>query len=177
MVGGSFPMLDGRLSLVIPAHNESANMAGLLPATAAALAQLAKDWEIILVDDGSTDATGQAAAKALGEAASRLRVIRHNLKLGYGITVADGLRAARGNYVAFMDGDGQFDPNDLVRLAELMAIADLAAGWRERRGAPSYRLGVGRGFHVPVRFFLGIPARRIDSGAQPFCRGGFAAAP
>ena len=72
------------------------------------LAGLAPDWQIVLVDDGSTDDTVEVARRAMGTEAGRLRVIRHEGKRGYGVTVADGLRAARTDYVGFMDGDGQF---------------------------------------------------------------------
>src|SRR6266567_3070033 len=121
------PMLDRPLSLVIPAHNEAPNMPRVIGASVAALNQLSPDWEVILVDDGSTDDTVALARAAMGAAHSRLRVISHQGKRGYGVTVADGLRAAAMGYVAFMDGDGQFDPVDLTLLAALMPSADLAA--------------------------------------------------
>ena len=132
--------LHGSLSLVIPAHNESENIAKVIRASIDTLAALAPEWEIVLVDDGSSDDTVRVARTAMGSGAERLRVIRHEGKLGYGITVADGLRAARMEYIAFMDGDGQFDPADLKTLAGLMDSADLAAGWRRRRADPGYRL-------------------------------------
>src|SRR5207248_932070 len=91
------------------------------------LTRLAGRWELILVDDGSTDDTSEVTRRAMGEDASRLRLIRHASKRGYGVTVADGLRAADTDYVAFMDGDGQFDPADLGRRAAVIGGADLAA--------------------------------------------------
>jgi glycosyltransferase involved in cell wall biosynthesis len=131
-----------------------------------ALDELAPDWEIVLVDDGSTDDTVAQARTAMGGAAGRLRVIRHKGKLGYGITVADGLRAARMPYVAFMDGDGQFDPTDLKTLAALMPTADLAAGWRQRRADPGYRLVIAGVFNLLVRTLYGVRVRDIDCGLK-----------
>jgi len=130
------------------------------------LAGLAPDWQIVLVDDGSTDDTVEVARRAMGTEAGRLRVIRHEGKRGYGVTVADGLRAARTDYVGFMDGDGQFDPADLVTLAGLMGTADLAAGWRQRRADPGYRLVIAGVFNVLVRIVYGVRVRDLDCGLK-----------
>jgi glycosyltransferase involved in cell wall biosynthesis len=102
----------------------------------------------------------------MGAAAIRLRVISHQGKRGYGVTVADGLRAARMGYVAFMDGDGQFDPADLTTLAALMSRADLAAGWRRRRADPRYRLVIAGVFNLLVRTLYGVRVRDIDCGLK-----------
>jgi glycosyltransferase involved in cell wall biosynthesis len=159
-------MLDRPLSLVIPAHNEAPNMTKVISKAVEILDGLAPDWEIVLVDDGSTDETVAVARAAMRTAASRLRVISHDGKRGYGITVADGLRAARRGYVAFMDGDGQFDPADLKTLADLMPTADLAAGWRRRRADPHYRLVIAGVFNILVRTLYGVRARDIDCGLK-----------
>jgi glycosyltransferase involved in cell wall biosynthesis len=159
-------MLDRPLSLVIPAHNEAPNMTKVIGASITTLDRLAPEWEIVLVDDGSTDDTVALARAAMGAAASRLQVISHREKRGYGITVADGLRAARMGYVAFMDGDGQFDPADLNTLADQMPTADLAAGWRRRRADPRYRLVIAGIFNVLVRTLYAVRVRDIDCGLK-----------
>src|SRR6266550_4439871 len=159
-------MLDRPLSLVIPAHNEAPNMKKVVGGSLMILERLAPDWEIVLVDDGSTDDTVALARVAMGPAGARLRVVAHDSKRGYGITVADGLRAARMGYVAFMDGDGQFDPADLETLADLMPTSDLAAGWRRRRADPGYRLVIAGVFNVLVRALYGVRVRDIDCGLK-----------
>ncbi|MEA2668103.1 MAG: hypothetical protein QOJ33_1037 [Chloroflexota bacterium] len=159
-------MLDRPLSLVIPAHNEAPNMTKVIGNSIAVLDRLAPDWEIVLVDDGSTDDTAAVVRAAMGPAAARLRVITHGGKRGYGITVGDGLRAARMDYVAFMDGDGQFDPADLTTLAGLMPTTDLAAGWRQHRADPGYRLVIAGVFNVLVRTLYGVRVRDIDCGLK-----------
>jgi len=161
----SGPILDGSVTLVIPAHNESANIAGVIHGCRQTLPALAQDWQIILVDDGSQDGTATVAAEAVGDAA-RFRVIRHDRKLGYGISVGDGLRAATSDYVGFMDGDGQFDPADLVGLANLMRGADLVAGWRKRRADPRYRLVIAGVFNVLVRVVYRVQFRDVDCGLK-----------
>src|SRR5207302_5175255 len=89
-----------------------------------------RDYEIVLVDDGSEDDTVAVAQRALGDDAARLRVVSHRYKSGYAKTVCDGLRSSRGGVLAFMDGDGQFDPADLKPLLERLHAADLVTGYR-----------------------------------------------
>jgi len=156
--------LEGKLSLVIPVHNESANMAAVIPAARETLSRLADDYEIVLVDDGSTDDTVAVARTEMREWSAKIKVVAHARKSGYGITVADGLRAASGDWVAFVDGDGQFDPRDLGRLAELSSGADLIAGWRIHRADPWHRSVVSGTFNVLVRLLYGISYRDVDCG-------------
>src|SRR6266576_1201772 len=160
------PMLDGPLTLVIPAHNEAANMVKVIGGSVGTLSRLAPEWEIVLVDDGSTDDTVDVSRRTMCGQASRLRVIRHEGKRGYGVTVADGLRSARTEYVAFMDGDGQIDPADLVTLGGLMESADLAAGWRQHRADPGYRLVIAGVFNLLVRGLYGVRVRDLDCGLK-----------
>jgi glycosyltransferase involved in cell wall biosynthesis len=159
-------VLDGSLSLVIPVHNEAANVDRVLGGCLNTLPALASQWDIILVDDGSTDDTVAQARRSMGREASRLRLIQHRARLGYGVTVADGLRAASTDYVAFMDGDGQFDPGDLRSLAALMPTADLAAGWRRHRADPGYRIVIAGVFNALVRMVYGIHVRDLDCGLK-----------
>jgi glycosyltransferase involved in cell wall biosynthesis len=159
-------MLSGLLSLVIPAHNEAANIDGVIRRCCAVLPTLASQFEIVLVDDGSSDGTAEVARQAMGSQVDRLRVVRHQRKSGYGITVADGLRASQGEFVAFMDGDGQFDIGDLRLLTDCFADADLAAGWRRRRADPWFRSLISGVFNILVRLLYGIHYRDIDCGLK-----------
>ena len=83
------------LSLVLPAHNEVENIRWLLPHLAITLPLLAERYEVVLVDDGSTDGTGPTATALAAELSMDLRIVRHERKSGYGATVGDGLRAAQ----------------------------------------------------------------------------------
>ncbi|MGH7665790.1 MAG: glycosyltransferase family 2 protein [Candidatus Dormibacteria bacterium] len=156
--------LSGLVSLVIPVHNESANLPRVIPAAREALGRLSDRYEIVLVDDGSTDASVAVAEAEMGEEVAKLHLVRHSHKSGYGITVADGLRAAGGDWVAFVDGDGQFDPRDLVQLADLADGADLIAGWRIHRADPWHRKAVSGTFNLLVRLLYGISYRDVDCG-------------
>ncbi|HVV92299.1 MAG TPA: glycosyltransferase family 2 protein [Hyphomicrobiales bacterium] len=111
-----------RISVVVPARNEAANVAPLVAEIEAALAGVEGGFEIVFVDDGSTDGTGEAVA-ALQAERPWLRQIRHAASCGQSAAVRSGVAAARGDVVATLDGDGQNDPAFLPRL-----IATLADG-------------------------------------------------
>ncbi len=163
--------LPGLVSLVVPAHNEAQNLPRVIPPARAVLGHLADDYELVLVDDGSSDETVAVARRLMGEEGERLRVVSHPRQAGYGVTVADGLRAARGDWVAFVDGDGQFDPADLSRLAELAPEADMVAGWRLHRADPWHRSVVSGTFNVLVRLLYGVTYRDVDCGFKLMRRG------
>jgi dolichol-phosphate mannosyltransferase len=99
-----------RLSVVVPVYNEEENIVPLAGEIVAALATLAGGFELILVDDASTD----ASARIIGEFKdSRVRGVFHRVNCGQSAAVASGFAAARGEWVATLDGDGQNDPADL----------------------------------------------------------------
>jgi len=114
------------ISVVVPVHNEAPNLLPLITAIGTALAGI--DHEIVYVDDGSTDATPDILAETARGLPSFVH-IRHRHSCGQSAAVITGVRAARGIYVATLDGDGQNDPADIPALLEA-AIAAEAAGPR-----------------------------------------------
>nr|WP_254452418.1 glycosyltransferase [Roseicella sp. DB1501] len=115
------------LSVVIPVRNEAPNVAPLVAEIEAALAGL--PHEIIYVDDGSTDETG--AALRVAAATAPVRILRHRSSCGQSAAVVTGVKAARGRWIATLDGDGQNDPADIPRLlarAEAEAREGAAGG-------------------------------------------------
>lgn len=151
------------LTLVMPAHNESESLARLLPHAAAVLPGMARRIEIVIVDDGSTDGTGDVARRLCADHGLDLRVIRHEQKSGYGISVADGLRDARMEFTAFTDADGQFDVADLALLIPpLLDGADLVAGWRLERQDAAIRSVVSGVFNIALRLLYGLRVRDVD---------------
>jgi glycosyltransferase involved in cell wall biosynthesis len=150
------------LSLVLPVHNEAENLPWLLPHIAATLPGFAERYEVVLVDDGSTDGSGALATSLAAGLGMDLRVVRHAHKSGYGATVGDGLRAARLDYVAFTDADGQFEVADLGLLIPLLDGADLVGGWREERQDAAMRSVVSWVFNTLVLLLYRLPYRDID---------------
>ena len=127
------------LSVVVPVHNEAENILALVGEIVDALAGVTS-FEIVYVDDGSADATLEALTAAR-QHAPMLRVLRHARSMGQSTALRTGVLAARGRWIATLDGDGQNDPADipalLARARELARQrgdhAVLIAGWRSRR--------------------------------------------
>ena len=105
------------LSLVMPAYNEEAGIRAVLAEARSALAARCARFEIVVVDDGSTDATGELLARAT--TATEIVVLTHSRNLGYSAALSRGLRAARYDPVLYTDSDGQFDLADLDRALPL----------------------------------------------------------
>ena len=150
------------LSLVLPVHNEAENIRWLLPHLATTLPALALRYEVVVVDDGSTDGSGALATSLAKDLGLDLRIVRHEQKSGYGATVGDGLRAAALGYVAFTDSDGQFEVADFALLVPLLANADLVGGWREERQDAAMRSVVSWVFNTLILILYRLPYRDID---------------
>jgi len=124
------------LSIVIPVYNEEENVEPLIVEVEAALAGLGKSYEIVIVDDGSKDATF-AKLKSIHRRLAQLKVVRLKRNFGQTAALAAGLAQARGNVVILMDGDAQNDPADIpALLRKLDEGNDLVAGWRHNRQDP-----------------------------------------
>lgn len=126
------------------------------------LPHIAARFEVILVDDGSTDGTGLLATSLARTLGVDLRVIRHERKSGYGASVGDGLRAAALEYAAFTDADGQLEVADLALLVPLLRDADLVGGWRMSREDPAFRSVVSGVFNRLVVLTLSIQVRDVN---------------
>ena len=124
------------LSIVIPVYNEEENVEPLIQEINAAVRPLGKPYEIVVVDDGSRDATFSMLAR-LHLRDSCLRVVRLKRNFGQTAAIAAGLAYADGDVVILMDGDAQNDPQDIpALLAELKRGNDLVCGWRSNRRDP-----------------------------------------
>jgi glycosyltransferase involved in cell wall biosynthesis len=160
------------LSWFFPAHNEEANLEPLVEEAKAALAELADTWEIVIVDDGSRDRTGDLADQ-LAASDARIRAVHHPTNLGYGAALRSGFQAARYPLVAFTDGDRQFRVADLgiltARLLEPDA-PDVVAGFRIRRADPLLRTVYARLYRLAIRTFFGLRIRDIDCACKLFRR-------
>ncbi|ACB76793.1 glycosyltransferase family 2 protein [Opitutus terrae] len=154
-----------RFSLVVPLYNEAGNVLPLLAAANDVLATFRGGHEIILVDDGSTDATPADIAAACARWPT-VRSIRHPQNQGQAAALLTGLHAARGELILTMDGDGQNDPHDFPKLlAPVEAGAlDLACGWRVDRHDSWTRRVISRVGNAVRRVVLGDHLH--DGGCQ-----------
>jgi glycosyltransferase involved in cell wall biosynthesis len=146
----------------MPAHNERENLEWLLPHVARVLPEIAERFEVVLVDDGSTDGGAEFATSLASELGIQLKVVRHAHKSGYGISVGDGLREADLEYAAFVDADGQLDPADLARLVPLLDQCDMVAGYRMTREDPAFRSVISGVFNRLVLITFRLPIRDVN---------------
>lgn len=125
-------MRDPEVSIVIPVKDEELNIGPLYDELTGVLAQLSLPYEIILIDDGSSDRTFAKAAE-LQARDNAVRVIRFTRNFGQTAAFSAGFAQARGRFIITSDGDLQNDPHDIPRLLELARRHDIVVGWRRHR--------------------------------------------
>jgi glycosyltransferase involved in cell wall biosynthesis len=157
------------LSYFFPAHNEEANVEGLVEEALATLPALADRFEIVIVNDGSRDATGQIADRLAAANPDVVRAVHHPTNLGYGAALRSGFRAARYSAIGFTDGDRQFHVADLGRLIDRLLgpdEPDVVAGFRIKRADPPIRTLYARLYRLANRIFFGVRVRDIDCACK-----------
>jgi len=157
------------LSVVFPAFNEEANIRAVVEDAHQTVPKLAPTFEIIVVNDGSKDRTGETCDR-LAEELSNVRVVHHPRNRGYGAALKSGITLARHELIFFTDADGQFDLNEVGALLEEADAYDIVAGYRARRQDPPHRLLFAWGWNILVRLVLGIRIRDIDCAFKVFNR-------
>jgi len=162
----------GRLagvSVFLPCHNEEGNVERVAVALDAELPRIAERHEIVVVDDGSRDRTGEIADR-MAAANPRLKVVHHPANRGYGAAVISGIRACHEPWIVLCDGDGQFEASDLARLAAKVPEYDVVVGNRAHRADSLMRRVNGKAWTTLIHLLLGIRASDIDCGLKLFRR-------
>jgi glycosyltransferase involved in cell wall biosynthesis len=161
------------ISVVVPVKDEAGNVAPLAREIAAALAGEAH--EILFIDDGSTDGTDQALT-ALKSEIPQLRVLRHSRNLGQSRSIRTGVRAARGDIIVTLDGDGQNDPADIPKLLAVLVAeppVGLVSGVRVKRQDTASRRWASRAGNRFRNFMLRDGATDTGCGLKVFRREAF----
>ncbi len=162
-----------RLSYFFPAHNEEDNLEGLIAEALEILPQLAETFEIIAVDDGSTDGTAEIADGLATANPDVVRAVHHPTNLGYGAALRSGFAASRYELVAFTDGDRQFHIIDIGRLTARLAEPDqpdIVVGYRIKRADAALRLAYAGAYRLANRIFFGLRVTDVDCAAKLFRR-------
>lgn len=157
------------LSVVLPAHNEEKNIGFVLAEAITMLNELGIDYEIIVVDDGSSDNT-YPTALAFTKRTKRLEVLRHEKNLGYGAALTTGFRHSKKNLVFFMDSDRQFSIRDITKLLPYVDAYDIVAGYRIKRNDPFHRVLIGRVYNLLVITLFGVYLKDIDCAFKIYHR-------
>jgi len=157
------------ISVFLPSHNEEPNVERVVRDFLTELPRVADAYEVIVVNDGSTDKTG-AIADRLASEDSHVKVVHHEKNRGYGGAVISGIRAATQPYVMLADSDGQFDPREVESLAAYVPEYDVVVGRRIRRADHLMRRINGQAWTMLVRIVLGIGISDIDCGFKLFKR-------
>jgi glycosyltransferase involved in cell wall biosynthesis len=154
-------LLDG-VSVVLPAYDEEDNIAEAIRQALAAAERVSLRQEVIVVDDGSRDATA-AIAFAWRARDARVRLVRHEHNRGYGSAVRTGIAAAGMEWVLLTDADLQFDLGQLSEFVPHTLDSDLVLGYRATRSDPFVRRVNARAWNALVRRFFGVSARDVDA--------------
>lgn len=167
-------MLDGKISVVMPAYNEARYIEQNLIETVETFESFGYDFEVIAVDDGSPDNTHVSAAKAHLRHPERVRVVRYDRNQGKGNALICGTHYATGDYVVFLDADMDLHPSQLPTLFEIMDAndADVVIGSKRHPlsnvNYPLKRKILSTGYFWFVRLCFGLPLRDTQTGLKVF---------
>jgi len=157
------------LSVILPAYNEEANVALAVERVSETMQSLGMDYEIILVNDGSRDRTGEIA-RELQTRIPHFKLVEHFPNRGYGGSLKAGFAAATCDWIAFTPSDNQFDFREISLLLARSTKADIVSGYRANRRDPFIRRLNALGWNSVVRLLFGYLCRDIDCGFKLFRR-------
>ena len=158
-----------RISVFFPMYNEEDNIRSTALAAIAVLEDLASEFEIILVDDGSTDGTASLGAEVC-KADARIQIVTHSSNRGYGAALRTGFSRSQLDLITFTDGDGQFDLRDLELMLREIANHEIVIGYRIHRADPLMRRTTAKAWGFLVGLLFGVWPKDLDCGFKLFRR-------
>jgi glycosyltransferase involved in cell wall biosynthesis len=148
--------------MFFPAYNDGGTIASLVIRAVQTVSRLTPDFEIIIVNDGSSDATREIADE-LARTYPQVRAIHHPRNRGYGGALRTGFTAATKDLIAYTDGDAQYDPAELeVLWQQLRTDVDVVTGYKISRSDPWHRIVIGRVYHHTVKLLFRLRVRDVD---------------
>jgi glycosyltransferase involved in cell wall biosynthesis len=158
------------ISACFPAYNDGGTIPSMVLVALLTLPRLTDDYEVIVVNDCSTDYTAEVLDE-LARQYPRLRVIHHARNQGYGGALRAFFAAAQKDWIFYTDGDAQYDPHELAQLAEAArADVDWVNGYKITRNDPAHRVIIGGLYHTFVRLVFRLPLRDTDCDFRLFRR-------
>jgi len=161
----TYPLLP-ELSVFFPCYNEEKNIENTFNKALPIIKQVAKKWEVIIVNDGSKDKTGQIAQKIASKYPANIKIVTHNPNRGYGAAFKSGLYTARYDWIAFTDSDGQFDFSEITKLisTQKKTNSDLVIGYYLKRQVSPLVILTSKIWEAIIYVLFGLKVTDIDCG-------------
>lgn len=151
------------ISVFFPAYNDAPSLPSLIGKAFDALEATGRDYEVIVVNDGSRDRTAEVLEELRAKYGPRMRIVTHEVNRGYGGALRSGFAAASKDLVFYTDGDGQYDVGELPKLLNALGPdVGLVNGYKLERNDPRHRILIGHLYNKFARFIFGIRIRDVD---------------
>jgi glycosyltransferase involved in cell wall biosynthesis len=154
-----------KLSVFLPAYNEEGIIREVILHTKDVLEEVCNTWELIVVNDGSKDGTGEIAGE-LSKIDERIKVLNHDVNSGYGMTLRSGLYACKYPWISFTDSDGQFDFSEITNFVKKQEEtgADLVIGYYKKRQVSKFKIITSKVWELAIIILFGLKVKDIDCG-------------
>jgi len=150
------------ITAFFPAYNDGGTISSMVISALITLRGVTDDFEIIVINDGSSDYTGEMLEE-LSRVYPEVRIVNHPTNKGYGSALRTGFSAAKKEWIFYTDGDAQYYPRELVRLVQAVRRdTDVVNGYKISRQDPLHRIFIGRLYHHIVRILFGFRLRDVD---------------
>jgi glycosyltransferase involved in cell wall biosynthesis len=151
------------LTVFFPAYNDGGTIASLVITAVKVASTITPDYEIIVVNDGSTDDSAKILDELVHIYPDHLRVVHHEKNRGYGGALRTGFASATKDFIFYTDGDAQYDPAEMTLLwNRITDEVDWVNGWKISRADPLHRIIIGRVYHHTVKLLFGLKVRDVD---------------
>lgn len=151
------------ISVFFPAYNDGGTIASMVITALQTVRELTDDYEVIVVQNGSSDYTVQVLDELAAKYPNEVRVLHFPYSLGYGGALRQGFAACTKDLIFYTDGDAQYDPRELKNLyAALTDGVDVVNGYKIARSDPAHRIFIGRAYHWGVKTAFRLRLRDVD---------------
>ena len=155
------------ISVILPCYNEEKNIAKQISSVNSVLNKITDDYEIIVVNDGSTD-DSKALLEQLAQENNKIKVVSHEKNLCYGATLKDGFKHAIKDLIFYTSMDNQYDFSQINTFLKYIDNNDIVIGYRVKRNDPLHRIFVAKVYNLTIRILFGLAVRDIDCAFKLF---------